>query len=870
MRGLWKSLRALVRPGAVESELSDELAFHIEMETEKNVRAGLSRAEARRRALVSFRGVERYKEEVRAARRTRGLETLGQDVGWAARTIRRAPGLTAVVVLTLGIGIGATTAIFGIVDGAVLRPLPWPDPDALVLVRETTPEGQPFTLSEPNYLDFRAAESLTALAAFREIQPTLELDGDPARVRGLAATHTIFPMLGASAAHGRTFNAEEDAPGGDGRVVVLSHGLWRDRFGEDPAVVGARIPLDGEPHTVVGVMPATFELFEAELWVPLSPDVASDRGDHWLDVIGRLAPGSSADRAAAELAGISRSLAETHPKMRGWGVEVRGLRDAVVGPEFKRASLVLAVAVGLLLLMACANVANLLLAHGTARQTDLGVRAALGAGRGRIVRQLLAEAGILSLGGAVLGLGLAVWAVAAVRTLSPESIPRVAEIGVDLRVLAFAALVALATALLAGALPALQAGRTSAASQLKAGRRTGPTRGQRRLREALVVGQVALSVVLLLGAGLMIRSFAALQAVDPGFRTDHVWAVPLPLPEARYGDETSRFFAYRDIMEAVGSVPGVAGVAGSFVDPFSGMNASNDVTPAERAAEFPDAGFMQAPWRIVTPSYFETMDVPLLRGRTFTAADRYGTPGVVVVTRSLAERLWPGRDAVGERLYWGGTDGETRTVIGVVGDIRDVRLDGDAPGTMFLTYRQLVLPMLTLLVRADGPVAGLPGSIRRAIRSVDPALAVPDIRPLARSRAAVIAGPRFHAQVLAVFAAVSLALAAVGLYGLLAFLVARRTREIGVRRALGAHTGAVSGMIVRRGLALATAGIALGLGAALLLGRFVEAVLFRTGTTDPLTFAVVPLLFVLVAAGAAWIPARRAAHVEPIVALRGE
>lgn len=870
LKGAWKSLRALLRRETVESELSEELAFHIEMETEKNIRAGLSPAEARRAALVSFRGVERTKEEVRATRRASGIEVLARDVAMAVRMIRRSPGVAAVVVLTLGVGIGAATAIFSVVDAAVLRPLPWSDPGRLVEVRETTPQGAPFSVSEPNYLDFRAGgHLLTQMAAFRGASPSLTGHGEPVQVPGLAVTHTLFPLLGAKAELGRTFTAEEDRPG-EGRVVVLSHGLWQRRFGADPGIVGRAIELDGEPYVVTGVMPADFSFFGAQLWIPLAPDARSNRTNHWLGVLGRLAPGATVRQAQAELAGVSSSLAKLYPAMSGWSVEVRSLKDLFVGQEFRRASVLLMGAVALLLLMACANAANLLLARAATRRRELGIRSALGAGRLRLLRQLLTESGLLALAGTGLGLLLAWWAATAVRAAAPAAIPRVENVTVNLRVLGFAAAMALLTALLSGAFPALQAARTDAAEQLRDGGRSGASRGQRRLRDGLVVAQVSTAVVLLLGAGLLLRSFVRLQGVDPGFRVQNIWAVPLHLSESRYPQGDQQFFAFRDILARVRTIPGVTSAAAGLVDPFSGFSATNDVTPAERVGQVSEAGYMQARWRAVSGSYFQTMDVPLLRGRLFTTQDRYGAPPVIIVTRTAAERLWPGEDAVGKRLFWGGTDGQPRTVIGVVGDIQDVAMDADPAPLVFLSYRQVVLPLMTLLVRTDASVPGLATAIRHAVWDVDPALAVPEVRPLAQNRTDALAGPRFNTMLLAAFAAVALLLAAVGLYGLLAFLVARRTRELGVRRALGADTGAVARMVVRHALALAGAGIAIGLVIAAALARFVASLLYHTSATDTLTYVAVPVLLALVATLAAWLPARRATRVSPLLALRSD
>ena len=872
MKGWWKSARAVVRRDRFEAELDEELAFHVAMETEKNVRSGMSSREARRAALLAFRGVERYREEVRASRRGAWLEAAGQDVRLALRAFRRAPGVAALVVATLGLGIGATTVIFGVVSAALLRPLPYPEPDELVLVSERTPEGSRFSVSEPNYLDFRAgARAFADMGAVTATAPALTGAGEPELLEGVRASHTVLPLLGARTILGRPFVAAEDRPGGDVRVVTLGHALWQRRFGADSAIVGRTILLDGEAHVVTGVLEPGFRFFEAELWLPLAADPTSDRMNHWLDVVGRLAPGATIEQAETELAAISRALGEVEPAMAGWGVQVVSLHDEVVGPAFRSASRVLAIAVGLLLLMACANAANLLLARALARRADLGIRAALGAGRVRLVRQLLTEAVLLAAAGAALGLLAATWAIGALRAAAPAAIPRVQEAAVDPVVVAFAAVTALAAALLAGLFPALQAARTDPAAQLADGARAGTSRRHRRLRDGLVVAQVAVALVLLVGAGLLARSFLRLQAVDPGFRAEGVLMAGLRLPSARYpGNDDSRFFGFHEILRSVQATPGVAGAALAFVDPFGGRNLVNDVTPEDRAATTSAAGYMQAGWRPVSPEYFEVLGIPLLRGRGFTAEDRYGRPPTVIINETLAERLWPGEDPIGKGLFWGGTDGEPRIVVGVVGDIRDVALEEEPRPLMFLSYRQITLGSMILLVRPEPAATGMPAAIRQAVWRVDPELPVPDIRPLARNRADLTAGPRFSTIVLAAFAAVSLALAAIGLYGLLGFTVASRTREIGVRRALGARGTAISRMVIRQGLALAAIGIAFGLGAAVAFARVMEGMLFRTPGIDPVTFVAAPLVFAAAALVASWVPARRALAVDPLTALRSE
>ncbi len=799
------------------------------------------------------------------------MNALLQDLRYAARSLRKNPGFSTVAVLTLALGIGATVAIFSVVDATVLRPLPFTDPARLLRVWETTPDGDDFSISELNYVDFREQNrSFVEMAAYKQAMVSLTGDGEPERLEAMAVTHTLFPLLGATPALGRTFLPDEDQPGGDNRVAVLSHELWQRRFGGDPAVIGQTVTLDGESFAVTGVMRPGFDFPGAELWIPLAPGTNRDRGDHWLGAIGRLAPGASIERARADLGGISRRMGEQHPHLAGWGVRLATFPAWLVDPQFRRTAYVLFGAVGFLLLMACANLANLLFARGTTRRAEIAVRSALGAGRARVVRQLLTESVLLALLGATVGLLGAFWAVQALQALEPASIPRLGEVGIDGRVLAFTLGVSLLTSLVFGLAPAMRASSTDLSEALRQGGRGGTPGRHRRVRDALVVSQVALAMVLLVGAGLLIRSFLELRSIDPGFDAERVLAVSLELPQTGYAEPWRRGVFYRDVIDRLETLPGVTAVGATMIDPFGGWNLMNDVTPAERAAETGSSWYMQAGWRAATPGFFRAMNIPLLSGRLFSEDDPWDGPRVTVITQSLARQLWPDEDAVGKRLFWGGTDGEPFTVVGVAGDYRDVQLEADPPPIMFIPHDQLPMPGMTLMIRTAADPAGIAGAVRLQIRAMDPNLPIPEIRPLERNLAGAVAGPRFRTLLLGFFAAVALLLAAVGIYGVMAFSVSRRTRELGLRLALGARPEAVLNMVMRRGVVLALLGITLGAAGAFALTRFLDSLLYDTAPTDLATFAAVSLLLATAALLASYIPARRAMRVDPMVALRSE
>lgn len=798
------------------------------------------------------------------------MSELRQDLRYAFRQLRRNPAFTTMALLTLVVGIGATTAIFSVADAVILRPLPYPDPDRLVRIQETTPRGEPFSVSDANYLDFREqSRTFSEMAAYREAPVALTGDGQPERLAGVAATHTLFDLLGADPLLGRTFSEAEDSHGGGTAVAVLSHGLWQRRFGGDPAAVGRTATLDGQGFTIIGVMPPDFDFAGAEIWLPLAPDPNGDRGDHWLRMIGRLRSGATLAEAHADLSAVASRIGERHPHIAGWGVRLSSYADSVVLPEFRHTVFVLFGAVGFLLLMGCVNIANLLFARANARETELGIRAALGAGRGRLARQLLTESIVLAAIGASLGLVAASWAIDVLKLVDPAGVPRLSEVGIDGRAVAFTSAVAVAASLGFGLAPAIRASRVNV-RRLNHGSRQGTSRRHRRIRDVLVVSQFAVALVLLVGAGLMIGSLSRLLRVDPGFSAEQVVAVPLQLPDSEYGEPWRRGVFYEEITARLEELPGVTAVGATVVEPFSGWNLMNDVTPERLVAQTGTSGYLQAAWRSVTPGFFAAMGTSLIAGRVFSAADPYDGPPVVVVTQTLANRLWPSDDAIGKRLYWGGVDGTPRTVIGVVGDYRDVRLDAEPAPVMFLPHSQLPMPGMTLLLRSARNVEALAGPIRDRIWSLDPNLPVPTVRPLEHSLAEATAGPRLRAILLGSFALAALLLAAIGIYGVMAFTVSQRTREIGVRMALGADPGNVWALVLGHGAALAAAGIAIGLAGALGLSRYLESLLFQIDPADPATFIAVPVILCGVALLAAWGPARRAVRVDPMVAIRAD
>jgi predicted permease len=809
------------------------------------------------------------------------IENVLLDARHALRALRRSPGFTLVAVLTLALGIGATTTIFSIVNAVVLRPLPFHDPDRLVRISEVNPHGGTFSSSDATYLDLRERNrSFLLMAAFSDTKRSLVLtDGcapsaascEPVRLQSAAVSSSLFPLLGVAPALGRTFTTMEDHKGGDSHVVVIGHDLWVHRFASDPGLIGRDVTLDDGRYTVVGVMPDSFAFPNpAELWVPLVLDPARDRDEHDLTVIGRLGPDITLDRASADLHRVAEELGAEHPRTNaGWSIRVASFDDWMIGPRLERAVFVLFGAVGFLLLMACANIANLLIARGSARRVEIGIRAALGASRARLARQLFTESLLLGLLGAAVGLGMASWAVALVRTLGPADIPRLRDVTMDANALGFTLLLAVVTSVVFGLVPAAQISRVELQPALKHGTRGTTAAMHTGLRGALVVVQVALAMMLLVGAGLMFGSFVRLRAVPTGYDLANVLTVPLDLPDGRYSVERRRAF-FESVRTRIGGIPGVEYVGATSTDPLRQWGFSNDVTPEDRAAENAEGGFTQAGWRSVTPGYFRAMGIPLLQGRALTDADGASSEQPVVITRSMASRLWPGEDAIGKRLFWGGTAGVPHTVVGVVGDIRDVQLDAEPEPIMFIPYGEVPVSGMTLIVRTSGGRSSVAAAVRREIQAEDRQLPLPEIRSLAENRAAAVAEPRFRMLLLGGFAASALLLATLGVYGVMAFTVRQRTREIGVRIALGAHARRVFALVLKQGMVLAGIGVLLGLVGALAFTRVLQSLLFGISATDPAVLITVALLLGVVTMIGAYLPARRAARIDPVVALREE
>ena len=795
------------------------------------------------------------------------LSTFSRDLRHALRTLCRQPGFLAVAVLTLALGIGANTAVFSVIHAAMIKPLPYAEPGQLVRVWETTPEGGRFSASDANYLDFAARNrSFSELAAARDVSYTLLGAGDPLRVDGLAVTGNFFRTLGVTPRLGAGF-PDAAAAEQDSASVVLGHALWQQQFGGDPGIIGQEVLLEGRSHRVVGVMDAAFEFVGASFWVPLRADPGADRGDHWLAMIGRLRDGVSLEQARQDLSSIAAALGAEYSTNAGWGVDLLAFDRWLVRDNVRHTLQLLFAAVGALLLMACVNLANLLFVRNQRRRAEIGLRAALGAGRLQLARLMLVEVGVLVGLGVLLALPLAQLAISLLQRAAVSSIPRLDAVQIDPEVFAFSVTLGLLTALLLALLPVWQAQRVEPSESLRLGERDGVPPAQRRLGDFLVVAQVALAMVLLVGAGLLVSSFFQLRESDPGFDPEQLLSAELQLGD-RYAEPWQKVVFFNQLQQRLQAQPGVVSASASTTLPFSGGSFMNDVTPVDRVAEVQHSGLLQAHWRAVTPEFFATVGLPLLKGRVFDAGDSWDGPRWVVLSRSLAERLWPDQDPVGRELYWGGTSGRTRIVAGVVGDYQDVHLGAEPEPVLFLPYNQIPWPKMTLLVRGRGEPETLIAAVRAEIRALDPGLPVTGLQPLRQQVAEAVAVPRLRSVLLGAFALVALLLAAIGAYGVMAANLVQRRRELGLRIALGAPPQSVVSLLLSRGARLAAGGLLIGLVATWALSRLLQGLLYGTSPLEPLALVGGALLLSTTVLLASYLPARRAARLDPMLALR--
>jgi putative ABC transport system permease protein len=802
------------------------------------------------------------------------VRTLLQDLRYAVRTLLKSPGFTGVAVLALALGIGANTAIFSVVNGVLLRPLDYEDPGRLVTFRETRlPQFPRFSVSPGNFESWRTGSTaFDGIAAYGNSFLNLTGRGDPEQLRGATATAGLFEMLGAQPALGRVFTAEEDEPGRD-TVVVVSHGLWQRRFGGDPTLVGQTLTLNGRVRTVIGIMPSGFEFPQADtaLWIPLAltPEQRDQHGSHYLSAAARLRDGVSLEQATAELQTIAERLEQEFPQSNeGWGVVVTPMLDSLVA-DSRPTLLVLLGAVGLVLLIACANVANMLLARATGRQKEIATRLALGAGRGRVVSQLLTESLVLGLLGGGSGVVLAVWGLSALPALAPE-LPRIDGVALDARVLGFTALVTLATSVAFGLVPALHASRPDLVGSLKeGGHGASGGRGRRRARSLLVVGETALALVLLIGAGLLIKSFWLLQQVDPGFDAEDVLVVGLSLPDATYPEPADARAFYHQLVDRITTAPGVRAVGVTQSLPFFG-----DYVLGYRVEgrPEPEPGQMQATNHyVVTPGYFEAMGIALRRGRFFTDLDREDGVPVLLINETLARQEFPDEDPIGQRIHvTHGQETVFREIVGVVADVKQYDLASTARAQTYEAFWQRPFQFTSIVVSTESDPRGLASVVRRDVLSIDGDQPLSRVLTLEEIVGRSIAQERASSRLLTLFGGIALLLAAVGIYGVLAYSVAQRTREFGIRMAVGADGGDVMRLVLGQGLALTATGIAVGLAAAAAVTRVMASQLYEVAPIDPATFLVVPLALFVAAFAACCLPALRATRVDPLVALRSE
>lgn len=813
------------------------------------------------------------------------MDNLLKDIRFALRTLRKSPGFTIVAILTLALGIGSNTAMFSVVTAVLLRPLPFPEPDRIMQVSSTGEKRRFSSESYPDFLDYRQQNrSFAYLSAYHGSSKTLTGAGEPLHLQANVVTPGFFEALGVQPKLGRTFRMDEEKPGN--HVAILSDTLWRTVYHGDDSILGKPIDLDGKTYTIVGVMPDGFQFpitaKGRDLWVTSAEDAETDipgdkpvttqRGAHFLRVVGRLKPGVTPQQAEQDIASIMRSLQQQYPdtNFHRTGALVKPQLEALVGDN-RSALLILLGAVGFVLLIACVNIANLLLARGAGRSREIAIRTALGASRLRIVRQLVTESLLLSVAGTALGVVIASWAVSTLVSLYPQNLPRLAEVSIDGRVLLFSLAVAVVSAVLFGLFPALQVTKVNVEEALREGGRAGSSLRQKQFRTTLVVAETALGVVLLVGAGLLIRSFERLTKVDPGFSSKDVLTLNFDLPSGKYNNEKSDQFV-REFFDKLRGQPGIDSAAGTAMLPMG--NSYSVISFEIEGRPQPKGQDHSAAIVVVTPHYFETMKIPVMQGRTFDERDQRKAQPVIIISEAMAQKYYPGENPVGKRIKIGANDqpGEDpwREIVGVVGDIRNTNLSAPPEPMYYIPFSQLIWGTPTIVVHTNMDAVAAAPAVRNLLHEMDPELPLYEVKTMDDYLALSVGRQRFQTILLGCFAGIALLLTAVGLYGVMAYSVAQRTREIGIRMALGASEQNVRQMVLRTGAKMAGIGLAIGIVGALVLTRFMQSMLYEMKSHDPVTFVAVCVLLGAVAMLASYVPARRATKVDPVVALRYE
>jgi predicted permease len=860
-----------------EQGLAAELESHLQMHVEDNLRAGMSPEEARRQALIKLGGLEQAKESYRERHRLPAIETFLQDLRFGLRMLRKNPGFSLVAILTLMLGIGANTAIFSVVHAVLLKPLPYPDPDRLVFMREYQIGGSDMSVNWLNFLDWRAQSRLfEQMSAYNLAHFTLTGEGDPVLARGAMVSASLFPSLGVQPELGRDFTASDDEVGA-AAVVILTHDFREKRLGSESSAIGKIVALDGKGYTVAGILGPEFKDplsgNSVDLYVPVGPasspwQTRDQRGS--IAVIARLRPGVSMASARSEMDTIEGRIEQQFPKTnRGVRASVTSLYDARFG-NFRPVLFTLLAAVGVVLLIACANVANLSIARSLGRRREFGIRRACGAGRSRLIRQLLVESTLVSCLGGAAGLLPAWWALRLIVRLAPAGIPRLQDTRLDGRVLLFTLAVSVLTGILAGLAPGLEASKPDVADIVKDGG-TSTGRATHRWQASFLLAEIALAVVVVLASGLLVRSLIKTQQVDPGFNPDHVLVLEVVLPQSSYATPGQQVQFYRQTQAQLKALPGVKSTGMVVCPPAVGHCWDWFYTledhPAPAAGNLPVSAFNQA-----SPSYFHTMGVPLLAGRNFTGQDDAQSPPVVIVNQTFARSWWPNANPIGKRVHLWDAAGTTpyREIVGVTGDIKEDGLDAEQVPEVFIPAAQQPPDAMTFVMRTSVDPASLVRSASAAMHAVDKNLPIERIQPMLHYLNASLAQRRFTTILVGFFAVLALALAAIGIYGATSYSASQRTHEIGIRMALGASRGDVLRAVAKRGLATAGAGIVLGVAGALAATRALSSLLFGVRPADPATFAAVCCVLSLVALVASYIPARRATRLDPMAALRHE